>query len=166
MRHPEIKDANAIEFTAQLLGPMLLHYGGKLAPEVRKELERHVHATFAVLTRHNVKVSYTNIYLMKTVSLILMGEAVHDDAAANAGYAQLKEWIDYTNRAGVQEFLSPTYYSVDLNSLNMGYLYAARKGAHEQFGEILDYLWTDIAANSFPARGDLAGPHSRDYDFL
>ena len=164
--HPEIKDANAIEFTAQPLGPLLLHYGGKLSGEVRKELERHVRATFAALARHNVKVSYTNIYLMKTVSLILMGEAVQDEAAAQSGYAQLKEWIGYTNRAGVQEFLSPTYYSVDLNSLNMGYLYAARKGAREQFAEILDYFWTDIAAHSFPARGDLAGPHSRDYDFL
>ncbi len=164
--HPEIKDANAIEFTAQPLGPLLLHYGAKLSPEVRTELERHVHAAFAALARHKVKVSYTNIYLMKTVSLILMGEAVRDEAAANSGYAQLKEWIEYTNRAGVQEFLSPTYYSVDLNSLNMGYLYAGRKGAHEQFGEILDYFWTDIAANFFPGRNDLAGPHSRDYEFL
>jgi hypothetical protein len=164
--HAEIKDANAIEFTAQPLGAMLIHYGDRLSPAVREELVRHAQAALAALRRHNVKVSYTNIYLMKTVSLILIGEAVKDASAADLGYAQLREWVDYTNRAGVQEFLSPTYYSVDLNSLMMGYLYGSRKGAREQFREILDYFWTDIAANFFPARGDLAGPHSRDYDFL
>jgi len=149
--HPEIKDANAIEFTAQPLGPLVIRYGDKLTPTVREELVRHAQAALAALRRHNVKVSYTNIYLMTTVSLILIGEAVKDESAASLGYAQLREWVDYT---------------VDLNSLMMGYLYAARKGAHEQFREVLDYLWTDIAANTFPARSDLAGPHSRDYDFL
>src|SRR5262249_14196076 len=30
----------------------------------------------------------------------------------------------------------------------------------------LDYVWADMAANFFPARGTLSGPHARDYEFL
>ncbi len=164
--HPEIKDANAIEFASQAIGPILLHYGKQLSPQVKADLIAHAKRSFPVIRAHNVKVGYTNIYLMKTVSMILMGEAVGDASAADEGYAMLAEWIRYTNENGIREFLSPTYYSCDLNSLYMGYLYAARPGAHETFRKCLDYFWTDIAANFFPGRGVLAGPHSRDYDFL
>jgi hypothetical protein len=166
INHPEIQDANSIEFAMQAIGPLLKHYGSRLSPEFRKELERHAQAGFACMRRHKVPVSYTNIFLMKTVNLILMGEAVRDDEAAAEGYRQLSDWLDYTRQAGIHEFASPTYYSTDLGSLLMGYLYAARPGSRETFGRILDYFWTDIAANYFAPRRDLGGAHSRDYDFL
>jgi hypothetical protein len=166
VNHPEIQDANAIEFAMQAIGPLLKHYGGRLDPGFRAELERHVRAAFPCLRRHQVPVSYTNIFLMKTVNLILLGEAVGDQGVAAEGYRQLDDWVAYTRQAGIHEFASPTYYSTDLGSLLMGCLYAARPGAQRTFPRILDYFWADIAANSFAPRQDLSGPHSRDYDFL
>ena len=164
--HPEVKDANSIEFGFQAVGPILLHFRDRLTPAFIQEATTHVRAAFVSIRRHKVKASYTNIYLMKTVNLTLMGESVGDTVAADQGYAQLDTWMQYTRDAGIHEFDSPTYYATDLNSLILGYRYAARPGAREKFKRILDYFWTDIATNLLSSRGILSGPHSRDYDFL
>jgi len=166
MGHPEISDANAIEFGCQSMGPLLLHYGGSLSGGFKEEMRPHVAAAFTAMRNHKVPVSYTNIFLMKTVNMMLIGEAVGDAEAASDGYSMLDQWIEYTRQAGIHEFDSPTYYSVDLNSLVMGYRYAARAEVRAKFKAALDYFWTDIAANYFAGRQDLAGAHSRDYDFL
>ncbi len=164
--HPEIRDANSIEFSMQPVGPMLLGYGKVLSLEFRAAAAPHIRAAFAAMRRHNVPVTYTNIFLMKTVNLILAGEAVGDPEAAAEGYAMLDRWIAHTREAGIGEFDTPNYYAVDLNSLLMGHLYAARADGREKFRRVLDLFWSDIAANFFAARGTLSGPHSRCYDFL
>jgi hypothetical protein len=126
----------------------------------------HLRAAFIALEQHDVKVSYTNIFLMKTVNMILIAEAIGDRGVEAKGRQQLDDWADYTRRAGVHEFDSPTYYSVDLNSLNMGYLYATDPALRARFKADLDYFWTDMCANFFVGRDKVAGPYSRDYDFL
>lgn len=164
--HPEIRDANSIEFCTQPMGPVLKGYGKLLAPGFKERIAPHLGAAFAAIRRHNVPVTYTNIFLMKAVNLILAGEAIGDRAAADEGYALLERWIEHTRQAGVGEFDSPNYYAVNLNSLVMGYRYADRPGAKDTFRRILDFFWSDIAANFFAPRGTLSGPHSRGYDFL
>jgi hypothetical protein len=163
--HPDIHDENAIDFVNQAIGPMLIHYGDKLSPEFKAELLPHMRASFAAMLRRKLAVSYTNIWLMRTVNMILMGEAINDASAADEGYRQLDQWIDYTRHAGVHEFDSPTYYFVDLDSLSAGYLYAKRANGREKLKAVLDYFWIDIAANYFVPNGVLSGPHSRNYSF-
>ncbi len=163
---PEIRDANSIEFCMQPVGPLLLGYGKQLSPEFKRDLRPHLEAAFAAIRRHDVKVTYTNIFLMKATNLLLAGEAIGDEAAARDGREALNRWVEHTREAGIGEFDSPNYYAVDLNSLNMGRLYAARAETREQYRRILDFFWTDIAANYYPGRGTLSGPHSRGYDFL
>jgi hypothetical protein len=162
----DISDLNAIEFCTQAMGPLLLHYKDKLPPGFVAEMLPHLRAAFAALDRHDVKVSYTNIFLMKTVNMILIARAIDDRVTEAKGRRQLDDWIDYTRQAGIHEFDSPTYYSVDLNSLFMGYLYAGDAKLRAKFKSILDYFWTDISANFFEGRDKVAGPYSRDYDFL
>ncbi len=164
--HPDIHDANAIEFGMQPIGPIWLGHGRQLSPAFKAEMLPHLRAALAAIHRHQVKVTYTNIFLMKTVNLILLGEAIGDKDAAAEGYSQLDQWIAWTRQAGISEYDSPTYYSVDLNSLAMGYRYSARAETRAKFKAILDYIWRDIAANYFAPRHSLSGPHSRDYDFL
>lgn len=162
----DISDMNAIEFGTQSMGPLLLHYRDKLPAGFPDTLLPHLRAAFVALDHHDVKVSYTNIFLMKTVNMILIAEALGDRETEAKGSKQLDDWIDYTRRAGIHEFDSPTYYSVDLNSLYMGYLYTTDPALRTRFKSILDYFWTDICANFFPGRDKVAGPYSRDYDFL
>ena len=162
----DVHDDNSIEFGTQAWGPLLIGYGKQLSPGLHDDLTTHARAGFAALNRHKVKVSYTNIFLMKTVCLILMGEAVGDDKIAASGYDLLDQWLNYTRQYGIREFDSPTYYSVGLNSLVNGYRYAHRDGAKAKFGQALNFFWADICAHYFAGREELAGPHSRDYDFL
>jgi len=164
--HPEIKDQNAIEFTMQAMGSILTHYGERLSPNIKEELRPHLEAAFEAIRRHKVPVSYTNIFLMKTTNLILVGEAIGDTKAADEGYALLQQWADDTAVEGIHEYDSPTYYAADLNSLVVGYLYAAKPEGKELYKKILDYFWTEMAANAFGPAATVAGPHSRDYDFL
>lgn len=115
------------------------------------------------------EVSYTNMYLMSTVNAILFGEIVggaRGNQSRDVGYAMWDAWRSYTAEAGIHEFTSPTYTYVQLTALYPGYIYAARPGARAEFGAALDLLWADLSANTFPPRGALSGPHSRDYDML
>lgn len=58
------------------------------------------------------------------------------------------------------------YTYVQLTALYPAFIFAARPGARAEFGGVLDLIWADTAANTFPAAGTLSGPHSRDYDTL
>ena len=162
----EISDMNAIEFGTQSMGPLLLHYKDKLPAGLVDALTPHLRAAFVAMEHHDVKVSYTNIFLMKTVNMILIAEAIEDRETEAKGRKQLDDWVDYTRHAGIHEFDSPTYYSVDLNSLYMGYLFATDPALRARCKSILDYFWTDMCANFFAGRDKVAGPYSRDYDFL
>jgi hypothetical protein len=161
----EVTDENALPFGTQALGPILLAYGDRLSGEFRKGLAPHLRAALAGLRNRRMRLpDYTNIFLMRAVNLILLGEAAGDAEAASAGYAELDRWLAYTRRAGIHEFDSPTYYGVDLNCLGLGYRFARRAEGRAKFAASLDYFWSDIAANCFTGR--LAGPHARSYDFL
>lgn len=164
--HPEIRDENAIDFANQAIGPILIHYGDRLSPEFKNRLLPHIKASFASMLRRNLKVSYTNIWLMRATNMVLMGQAIGDAQAESQGYRELDQWIDYTRANGIHEFDSNTYYFVDLDSLNAGYLYAARPEGKAKFKAALDYFWTDIAADYFAPNGTLSGPMSRNYSFL
>lgn len=115
------------------------------------------------------EVSYTNMWLMSVVNSIVYGEmagGAAGAAAADIGYTMLDMWVNYTKRAGIHEFTSPTYGHVQLTALYVGYIWAARPGARETFQWALDLLWADSAANWYEPQAALSGPHSRDYDTL
>jgi hypothetical protein len=116
-------------------------------------------------------VCYTNIFLMNTVNLILLGEALADfgpnAATAKAvGLAQWAHWLEYTRASGLHEFDSPTYTAVQLNALYMLFIYGADEGVVEDAGLALNLLWTATAASWFGPGHMIGGPHSRDYDAL
>ena len=162
-----INDPNADEFSSQAIAPILDLYGDKLSPAFKAEMTPHIRAFFVALKRRQMRTpAYTNIFLMRAVNMLLMGEAIGDMGATAQGYRWLDEWTAYTAATGIHEFDSPTYTAVDLNSLYLGYRLARRPGAREQFKAALDLFWADCAANYFAGRGGLSGPHSRDYDFV
>ncbi|HTW95441.1 MAG TPA: hypothetical protein VMD30_11635 [Tepidisphaeraceae bacterium] len=161
-----VTDLNAIEFGAQAVGPILLSYGDKFSPDFVDHFQPHLAAAVAAIQAHDVPVSYTNIYLMKTVNLMLLGEATGEVSLVHQGQKMLDNWIDYTRKNGVHEFDSPTYYGVDLDTLALGYHYTVDPAYREKFRRILDYFWTDIGANYFAPAQKISAPYSRDYDFL
>lgn len=160
------QDANSIDFGTQSWGPILIRYESKLSANFKETMLSHAKAALGALERHKIDVSYTNIYLMNTVNLILLGQATGDQESLNRGNNQLDQWINYTRAGGINEFDSPTYCATDLNSLVSGYMCVSSAETKAKFKSILDYFWSDLAANYFDPRLSLSGPYSRNYDLL
>lgn len=161
-----VHDANSIDFATECLGPLLIAYAPRFNPAFQKYMHEHAQAALVALANHKIPVTYSNIYTMNFSNQILIGEALHDEAAAQRGYKNMDNWLDYTGRAGLHEFDSPTYNSVVLSALMMVYQYSSSAHARQKAAEALKYVWTDLAANYFAASKKMAGAKSRDYNFL
>jgi hypothetical protein len=164
--HPEIQDNNSIEFTISSMAPAVLRYGDKLSPAFRQELIPHLKAAIVAIRNHQVPVTYTNIYLMKLANLMMLGRIVNDPTAIADGRTNLDTWLAFTSTNGITEYDSPVYSTVHLMCLDYVYLEAPDAATKAKARAALDFVWSDLAANYFPGRDSLGGPHSRCYDFL
>ncbi|MFT3735637.1 MAG: hypothetical protein QM776_11530 [Rhodocyclaceae bacterium] len=162
----KLVDRNGIEFAMRRLVIVPLVFGDRLDAQQKAVLNEVLALARTGLTRHAVAISYTNIFLMKSWNLIALGEAMGDEALAQQGRAMLRDWLRHTAKTGINEFLSPTYFEVDLDCLsliaNLSRDAATRKMARDG----LNYLWHDIALHWFGPGERLGGVHSRDYDRL
>ncbi len=164
--HPEIKDPNAIEFTMQPVGVILLRHGGELSGAFKQEAEPHIRAAIAAIRRHRVPASYSNIYLMKLVNLLLLGQAIGDAAAVAEGKSNFETWLTATRANGVREYDSPTYTPIQVACLTLAHNLTSDSALKAKLKAALDFYWADLAANYFTGRQTMTGPSSRDYSFL
>jgi hypothetical protein len=160
-----VTDPNAVEFATQLTSLMRLTCNDALTPAARDLLDTLHHDALIAIRRHTVKPGYTNIHLMQTWNLLTLGR-LGDATADRAGRAAWQIWLDHVARHGITEYSSPTYYGIDLDSLGLIARHAGDSGVRSEAVSALAFLWTAIAANWFPPAERLAGPHSRDYDYL
>ncbi|MCF7848814.1 MAG: hypothetical protein K9M45_08200 [Kiritimatiellales bacterium] len=159
-------DRNAVQFSMQKASLVWMLYRDRLSPAAQEKLERLMQMSIEGIRRHDVKESYTNIYLMKIWNSIAIGEALGDAKLTEEGYQMLDRWLMYTGECGIHEYLSPTYYSVDLENLGLIANHAKRPEGRAKAEAALRLFWTDIAANWFGPCQRIAGAHSRDYDYL
>jgi hypothetical protein len=85
-----VHDDNANDFVAQALAPIWLHYRDRFSADFQSEMLNHMHAVLRALYRQEVSIGYTNIYLRKAVSEILLGESLNLPGAVHAGEEALK----------------------------------------------------------------------------
>ena len=162
-----VNDPNSIEFASQGIAVIVARFSSQLDPTfLDGSLRPAITLMFAALERHIVSASYTNIFLMKTTSLILLGEFMGNDTIINDGYNRLDSWLNLTMNSGVAEYSSPTYTWVQMDSLNMGHLYAKTALGRAKFKVSLDYIWMDILSTYFVPANQISGSHSRAYNFL
>jgi hypothetical protein len=159
-------DRNAVEFCMQQGVLVWMLYRDRLTPGAAERLERLMRFAVEGIRRHHVRESYTNIFLMKTWNCVAIGEATGRPELAKLGRQMLDRWLIYTWEHGVHEYLSPTYYGVDLDSLGLLARFAQHERTRRDAETGLRLFWTDIAANWFPPAQRLGGAHSRDYDYL
>ncbi|MBT3380590.1 MAG: hypothetical protein HN742_10310 [Lentisphaerae bacterium] len=160
------EDRNAVEFSMQDGALLWMRHRDRLPDSARQRLARLITLSIEGIRRHRVNEAYTNIFLMKTWNCIALGEQTGRPKLAREGYAMLDAWLFYTWENGIHEYLSPTYYGTDLDSLVLIAAFSENEGARGQAEAALKLLWTDIAANWFEPCGRLGGAHSRDYDYL
>ena len=160
------RDLNAVEFCVATGIVTWMQCRDRLNDEAGERLERLLRLSAEGIRRHEVLVTYTNIYLKKAWNAIAVGENLDLPDLAEEGYGMFETWFGYTAENGIHEYLSPSYYIVDMDSLEKMAQWAGRPEARRRAGDVLTYLWCDVAANWFAPCDRLGGAHSRDYDYL
>ena len=163
---PVPTDANVGIFCMQCAAATWELYRSNLPADAQASLSAAMTLGLNHVLSYNVGPDYTNIYLLKACDAILLGESLGNATAANLGYTMLGTWITYTQANGVGEFLSPTYYGVDLESMATTQRLAQLASGRFAASVIQNLLWTDIAAHWFAPTEVIAGAHGRDHDYL
>ncbi|MDR2850289.1 MAG: hypothetical protein LBW77_07105 [Verrucomicrobiota bacterium] len=164
-RDADVFDYNAVDFCMQHGALLWRFHRGALDPDTRERLRVLLTAGLQGLVNHRPRTTYTNIALLNASDLVLLGEALDAPDAAREGERRLALFIKTLWEEGVHEFVSPTYYGVDLESM---LLLAALAGTPETRGladTLARYFWADIALNWHAPSQRLAGAHSRTYDY-
>jgi hypothetical protein len=179
-----VTDTNAVEFITEYLAQISYRFPKLLAqygPVTQSGTIENLLATLLAegqtgALNHNIAVSYTNIWLLRTCNLLLTGQGVSDGSgnvilAANSTVADtartdLMSWITTVGNYGVTEFLTPTYTGVDLEALGYIYLYATDPGMSAMAQQGSKLLWLDLYANWYNQNQRMGGTHSRTYEFL
>lgn len=164
--HADVFDFNAVDFCLQAGAILWLRHRDTMPPAARALLKTLLDHGATGLTRHRVPESYTNIALMNAGNLLILGEAIGRTDVAAEGAARLDRIVLHLAEAGVHEYVSPTYYGVDLDDVLLIELLAANERALTQARALREFFWSDIALNWFEPAGKLGGARSRDYDYL
>ncbi len=164
--HTEVFDFNAVDFCLQAGGILWLRHRDTMPAAARALLKPLLDHGVEGLLRHRVNESYTNIALMNAGNLLLTGEALGRTDAVAEGAARLDRIVLHLAEAGVHEYVSPTYYGVDLDDVMLIEVFSSNERARSQARALREFFWSDIALNWFTPAGKLGGARSRDYDYL
>ena len=159
-------DPNATEFCLRPLAVILESYKDRLGVNYVNTIKQDVLYALAASRNHSVPPNYTNIYTMRALNLIMLGEALGDSSSFDAGRTALGTWRDDVAREGMHEYDSPTYSVVTYSNLLLGAHNIKDVVLADTFRSMATFLAVDLAANYFDGQGRLSGSHSRDYDFM
>ena len=165
-RDGEVTDPNSVEFVMQTATRLWTRHRTELEPTVVSSLHRVMTLGAQGCMQHQVPVWYTNIAILNASNLIALGEILEDPAVAEEGYRRLKDICLWTWKYGITEYVSPTYYAVNLDGLRWIAARADRAEGRRQAESMLNLLATDIGASWWPPAQRVAGAHSRSYDYL
>ena len=165
-RDTEVADYNAVDFCMQHGALLWMFHRERLDAAVQARLLNVLRLGLRGLVNHRPRETYTNIAILNASDLILLGEALGDAAAVEEGERRLTAFVRTIYDDGVHEFVSPTYYAVDVESLMLLEAVAPHERVREVARALLTYFWTDIALNYYGPSQRLAGAQSRTYDYV
>lgn len=148
-------DENAAEFCMEKLAVLRKLYYGNLNEENKALLDEMIQLAIIAMRRHEVAVSYTNIYVMKMWALSSLGETTGDSEAAQEGYDMLRTWMQEISQHGVAAVALGCMASLVDNQT-----------VKQEANIALEYYSLLLFGNYFETGMYLGGPHSRDYNYL
>ena len=160
----DVGDGNNVEFCVQYGILIKLLFNDRLSPEARASLDDLFAQTLNGIRRQPVRISYTNIYLMRCWNFIALGQVYNNASVVEEGRKAFDIWLKHVANYGNREYDSPTYSGVDIESLLLLVQFAKDADIHQKASDALDFFLTDLAAHYNPLGGYLAGAHSRDYN--
>ena len=163
---PKVDDQNSVEFAMQSAILLWNLHRDALSKESQERLQRMILLSVEGIKRHEVKISYTNMALMKIWNQNAIGEAFNQPALVDEANHSMDLWLQETATNGIHEYVSPTYYGTDFDSLGLLARFAKNPEMQRKALAGIRALWVDIAANWFEPCQRLSGSHGRDYDVL
>ena len=160
----DVGDGNNVEFCVQYGILIKLLFNDRLSPEARASLDDLFAQTLNGIRRQPVRISYTNIYLMRCWNFIALGQSYNNASVVEEGRKAFDIWLKHVANYGNREYDSPTYSGVDIESLLLLVQFAKDADIHQKASDALEFFLTDLAAHYNPLGGYLAGAHSRDYN--
>lgn len=160
----DMGDGNNVEFCVQYGIAIKLLFNDRLSPEAEKTLDEIF--AFALLGVRNqpVRISYTNIYLMKVLNFSLLGQVYNQPSVVEEGRKCFDTWLNHVASYGNREYDSPTYCGVDLESLLLLHRFTTDTDLRAKAADALNFLLTDLCSHYNQRGGFLGGAHSRDYN--
>ena len=163
---PKVDDQNSVEFAMQSAISLWTLHRDALSKESQDRVQRMILLAVEGIKRHEVKISYTNMALMKIQNQTLIGEAFNQPALVEEAGHSMDLWLKETATNGIHEYVSPTYYGTDFDSLGLLARFAKDPEIRRKALAGIRAIWIDIAANWFEPCRRLSGSHARDYDVL
>ena len=160
-------DANYTQFVGSGIGYILdldRKQGNVLPQDLRLQMEKAFRLVVLATMRRDVDPAYTNIALLSAAVGAAGDKLLGIPGARDFALSKL-HWILARAQPGttLAEYLSPTYYGVDLQAAYEIRNFAASPEVTDAANRLIDFLWTDIAASYHAPTFQLAGPHSRSY---
>jgi hypothetical protein len=159
-----VRDRNAVAFMSPWLAHVALEHAQRLTADNARRLREALQRCIKGVRAHGSGPDYTNIWLLKAASMVLLGRTLEEADLETDGAARLDRWIAYTAENGVSEYNSPCYNAVNVFALEWIYHYATDATLRAKVAQCLDYFYADIFQNWHWEAGIGAGTHSRAYD--
>jgi hypothetical protein len=160
----DIGDGNNIEFCMQYGMLIKLLFNDQLSEEARKTLDEIFTLGLKGARSQEVRISYTNIFLMKIWNFVAFAQAYNQPAILEEGRNYFNQWLKHVANYGNREYDSPTYCGVDLESLLLIYTFTTDADIKSKAADALKLFLTDLSSHYNSIGGFLAGAHSRDYN--
>lgn len=160
----DMGDGNNVEFCVQYGILIKLLFDDRLSAEARKTLDEIFELALQGVRNQEIRISYTNIYVMRIWNLIAMGQVYKKPSVTEEGRRFFNIWLNHIARYGNREYDSPTYCGVDLESLLLIHQFANDADIKTKAGDALRFFLNDLSAHYNAQGGFLGGAHSRDYN--
>ena len=160
----DMGDGNNVQFCVQYGTLIKFLFDDRLSPEAKKTLDQIFEYAHLGIIKQDVRISYTNIYVMRIWNLLAMGQAYNLPSVTEEGRKFFNIWLNHLARYGNREYDSPTYSGVDIESLLLIHRFITDQDIKSKSADALNFLLTDLCSHYNQRGGFLGGAHSRDYN--
>lgn len=160
----DIGDGNNVQFCMQYGILVKILFNDRLSKGAQKELDDIFTLALKGGRNQEIRISYTNIYLMRIWNFVSYGQVYKDQAVLNEGRRYFDLWLQHVAHYGNREYDSPTYCGVDLESLLLIHTFITDPDIKSKAADALRFFLTDLSAHYNARGGYLEGAHSRDYN--
>ncbi|MBD3352987.1 MAG: hypothetical protein GF364_16005 [Candidatus Lokiarchaeota archaeon] len=156
-----VDDLNAGPFNSVIIGYIFNYYKDLMDNDVLNMWEQGAAEVLSTCVHRSDDPSYTNIHLLRTAGILMIGKYFNDRAAIKLGMEYFYEWKDFTLRYGIREYATMNYYQVILKAMMGIWEFSPNVEFSTEAEEMMEFLWLTFLIQE--NNGNLGGPHSRDY---